>query len=343
MDRLVNFFRKHRNKLLLVIAVFILRIPSYFEPLWYGDENIYRAIGYALRHNLMLYRDIFDHKPPLIYWLTASTSSLLMMKLMLSAAVSASLIMMAAILNKLFRSKLIRYGVIFLFIFFTSLPSFEGNIYNAELLFMPFSLGGMWLILHFLESKPDERNNGLLILAGICFGLATGFKIPAVMEFVAGLGLMLFNQLKLKRILIYISGFFLPLAVITLILLTSGNFNEFLDYGLFYNARYVGDWAEVFQSPLINFLAPWWVRLGILISSLWVIYRSKIDLKLKWTLSWFILVLFGILLSLRPYPHYFLQVLPASCLLAGWLFNREKFNQIAAGLGLIGLVLLIIY
>src|ERR1035437_9026345 len=54
---------------------FILRLPSLFEPLWYGDEGIYQVVGTALNHGRLLYSQIFDNKPPLLYWLYAILQS----------------------------------------------------------------------------------------------------------------------------------------------------------------------------------------------------------------------------------------------------------------------------
>ena len=56
----------------VLLIVFILRIPSFFEPYFYGDEMIYLAIGNALRDGVELYKEIFDHKTPLIYLFCAT-------------------------------------------------------------------------------------------------------------------------------------------------------------------------------------------------------------------------------------------------------------------------------
>src|SRR3989344_9540207 len=48
---------------------FLLRFPSLFEPLWYGDEGIYQVIGSSLNNDTLLYKEIFDNKPPFLYWL----------------------------------------------------------------------------------------------------------------------------------------------------------------------------------------------------------------------------------------------------------------------------------
>ena len=52
---------------LAVTLTVFLRIPSLFEGWWYGDENIYGAVGQGIVNGKMLYVDVWDNKPPLIY------------------------------------------------------------------------------------------------------------------------------------------------------------------------------------------------------------------------------------------------------------------------------------
>src|SRR5690242_2834845 len=49
------------------VVFFLLRLPSFFEPLWYGDEGIYEVIGFALNKGRGLYTGIWDNKPPMLY------------------------------------------------------------------------------------------------------------------------------------------------------------------------------------------------------------------------------------------------------------------------------------
>ena len=46
---------------------FLLRLPSLIEPNWYGDEGIYQIIGKAMGSGRILYSQIWDNKPPLLY------------------------------------------------------------------------------------------------------------------------------------------------------------------------------------------------------------------------------------------------------------------------------------
>src|SRR4051794_4939926 len=46
-----------------------LRLPALFRPLWSDDEAIYAVTADALQRGALLYRDVVDHKPPLVYQL----------------------------------------------------------------------------------------------------------------------------------------------------------------------------------------------------------------------------------------------------------------------------------
>jgi hypothetical protein len=56
---------------LLLIFFFLLRFPSLFEPYWYGDEGITQLVAMSMRAGRLLYSDIWDNKPPLLYLIYA--------------------------------------------------------------------------------------------------------------------------------------------------------------------------------------------------------------------------------------------------------------------------------
>ena len=61
---------RDRSRYILLIPILILiclRVPSIFESYWYGDEGIYAAVAQEMYQGKMLYRDVWDHKPPLIF------------------------------------------------------------------------------------------------------------------------------------------------------------------------------------------------------------------------------------------------------------------------------------
>src|SRR5437867_2962954 len=56
-----------KDALLVVLATFLLRLPSLFEPPWYDDEGIYAAVANSLLNGQSLYTQVLDNRPPGIY------------------------------------------------------------------------------------------------------------------------------------------------------------------------------------------------------------------------------------------------------------------------------------
>ncbi|MCL4849566.1 MAG: glycosyltransferase family 39 protein [Acidobacteria bacterium] len=50
----------------VVAGVFLVRFPNIVQPMG-PDQGVYATIGWGLQHDLALYRDMFEQKPPAIY------------------------------------------------------------------------------------------------------------------------------------------------------------------------------------------------------------------------------------------------------------------------------------
>src|SRR3990167_6055899 len=69
--KLAKWLLIHEAILIILGVVVFLRVPSLFEPYWYGDEGIYLTIGRAMRGGMELYKEVHDNKPPLLYVVAA--------------------------------------------------------------------------------------------------------------------------------------------------------------------------------------------------------------------------------------------------------------------------------
>lgn len=206
--KLDKFLDKHAILLISLALVVILRIPNFYEPYWYGDEGIYLTIGQALNKGEKLYTDIVDHKTPVIYYLARVGTQLNFRVLNLSWMFLAT-IFFYVFAFRLTNRRLASGMATILFVTFTTLPWFEGNIPNGELFVVGFVMLGLMLIsftTYFtqfistqtaqssqesrrqrrqISSNKKERN--LLIFSGMSFGLATLTKVPALFDFGASL------------------------------------------------------------------------------------------------------------------------------------------------------------
>src|SRR3989344_399978 len=190
---------------ILVAVVLILRIPSFFEPYYYGDEMIYLTLGQGIRQSVPLYSALHDNKPPAIYLLAAIAGNLFWFKVILAAFNVTSIIFFWKLGRALFAKKerLIRIATI-VFGTLTTLPLLEGNTVNAELLMVAPTLGAFWMMF-------SKKN---LFVAGGLFGLAALFKIPAAFEFpVILIFWLIISRFNLKRATFLTAGFITPLAL----------------------------------------------------------------------------------------------------------------------------------
>jgi hypothetical protein len=325
--------------ILLLAGVAILRLPSLFYPYSYGDQGIYLTLGRALRQGLVLYKDIHDNKPPLLYLLAGLSNSLFWFQALLLVWSLGTIVVFWKLAQCLFQDQPRPVMLVtILFSLLTTWPRFEGQIANAETFMLLPILAGFLLLLC---GKKWEKLK--FFSAGIFFSLAVLFKVPAGFDFCAAL-IFIFILFFSKKVTTYklsrgagsrfaglitnyfllFFGFLLPLLLTSLYFALNHAFFQFLSAGFLQNIGYLSSWQGKTQGMMVNigFLLRF-SSLLILVFFFWFL-RKKIDKNLLLLALWLIFSLFGATLSERPYPHYLLQVFPAASLLVGLLLIKSK-------------------
>ncbi|OGY09948.1 MAG: hypothetical protein A2782_04570 [Candidatus Blackburnbacteria bacterium RIFCSPHIGHO2_01_FULL_43_15b] len=296
---------------LLVLLGIALRIPSLFEPYWYGDEAIYLTLGEGIRQGLLLYRDIFDHKPPLIYLLAAIAGSVFWFKFILLVWNTVAIILFWK-LAKNFLAAL-------LFVLVTSLPLLEGNIANAELFILGPTLGA-YLLLSNQEKITPKR----VFLAGILLSLSILFKVPAVFDLFVVIvfwGVSVRSGATFQRAffntLILFAGVSMPILISMVYFAWHHALGAYLTTAWSDNFTYIGRWgsATAQKTPLFSLNGlPARALITSLVLGLIFVFRKAFTPSTLFIVIWLTLSLFASLISARPYPHYLIQVAPALCL-----------------------------
>jgi len=313
--------------LILGLIVFLLRIPSLFEPFVYGDEGIYLTLGQAIRRGLVLYKDIHDNKPPLLYLLAAAAGNFSYYRAILFFWSFATIYLFCKLSLLLFKNKNSQIISTFIFAILTSIHTFEGNVGNAENFMILPTLAGFYLLL-----KAEKWQH--YFFAGVLFSLATLFKVPASFDFAAALifTLILFLNKKAKKYSSFIIhdsllifGFLLPILVTFVYYASKNALSFYLSAAFFQNLPYLSSWTpdktKVASLPLPLILRAFFLG-GILVFIF--LYRKKLSLTTTLILTWFPFSLFAALLSSRPYPHYLLQVLPSLAFSWGLPISKSK-------------------
>ncbi|MGD9129563.1 MAG: hypothetical protein PVJ09_03695 [Candidatus Woesebacteria bacterium] len=197
-----------------------------------------------------------------------------------------------------------------------------------------------------IKNKKEEL---LIFIAGCFFALAILTKVPALLDFAAFMAIAWFSLVntfsfspkklknwkkqllpQLKKFFILLAGVLTPILLSVIYFASKGSAKDYLDFGLLYNFRYASSWQLNFTNPVLIFAFSLKGKL-ILLSLLFFLLsfaKKLITPKAQLLIAWFALSLFASLLSNRPYPHYFLQIMPAfSLLIIYLLYSLLKIYQ----------------
>jgi hypothetical protein len=330
--------------LLACLTLFLfLRIPSLVEPYWYGDEGIYAVIGHSLREGAVLYRDIWDNKPPILYLLYASVEgNLFGIKLLSLVFGLASVSVFYYLAQKLFKKRVSIIVGTALFALLLGLPLLEGNIANAEnFMLLPLLCAAASIFL--------SNTLRVYFLGGLFLSIALMTKVVAVFDIAAFLFVIFLqnrdraksffiaflSSIKSKKNQTILIGV-ISLPVVFIVLYTAINaLPYFLSSVFTKNVDYVGQ-NNHFLFPL------GWVALKIflLISALALIYkyRKKFTFPEQMIFTWMIFAVFSMFFSERPYTHYVLMGIIPFSLLISCLFERLRIIALIAVIGISFLV-----
>lgn len=337
----------------ILFTFFILRFPSLFEPNWYGDEGVYQVLGDAIRNGQLLYRDIWDNKPPLLYLIYSFLGSDQFNVRFASLIVGIfSIIAFFNLAKKIFNNFKVVYLSTAVFSLLFGLPLLEGNIANAEnFMILPILLSALLII-------GEPKKNLLFFLSGFLLGTAFLFKIVAVFDFAAFLLFLIFvdknffAKFKKKRystffvekVIFLLLGFLSPIFVAAIYFFLNGATAPFIKATFFSNISYVS-YANKFLIPQGLLV----LKLFILLfaTSILFLKRKVLPSPFLFIMLWFSFSLFNAFFSQRPYTHYLLVLLPSFCLLIGFLFDLpagkadKKFQKLSAYVLAASLVLIL--
>lgn len=331
-----------------VVFVF-LRIPSLFEPYWYGDEGIYHVLGLGMRHGRLLYRDIWDNKPPLLYLVyglfNADQFLIRLASLVFGLLTVIVFFLLARQLFGTLKNSILA-TVPFAIIF--GLPLIEGNIANAEnFMLLLIILAGFLLVKseHVFSEAAWQKKGRVFFLAGFLLSLAFLFKVVAIFDTAAVVFFLLFCGVHhnkfvrtlAKQLVFFGVGFGLPILITVAYFTLAGGLMPFLKATLVQNVGYVGYGNTLFIPQGFLFLKLF--ILGLSVLGIFIL-RKRLDINAVFVLLWFFFSLFNAYFSQRPYSHYLLVLLPSFCLLFSLCFWKKKYLFLFSFLFIVTVILL---
>ena len=318
----------------ILALVFILRIPSFFEPYYYGDEMIYMTLGQGVRQELTLYKDLHDNKPPLLYLTAAVAGNLFWFKIILAFWNLVTIILFYKLTKLILKENdKARNISTIIFALLTTLPLLEGLTINSELFMIVFTMGAFLILLR------DNLKTKSIYFAGVLLGIGALYKIPAAFDlpiiifyWIITLGLKNW-KVVIKNSSTLLLGFVSPILLTFGWYFVRGALPEYIKAAFMQNVGYLSSFrpGDIEKSFLVK-NAPLLIRAGILLlgSSTLFIFRKKLSKKFILLSLWLLFSLFAITLSERPYPHYLIQSAPAISILLSILFSYKNKEQVLA-------------
>jgi 4-amino-4-deoxy-L-arabinose transferase-like glycosyltransferase len=250
------------------------------------------------------------------------------------------------------------------YVLFSSNTAIEGNFSNTEhFMVLPITLS-----LYFFINGLETKNMKYYVLAGFFSCMAVFVKQTAVFNLILIVLFMLLSEFYNKKFSLYdlikkyfflfIGGFILAIPIFLFFILQN-SFNQFYFWVVQYPLMYSGaahnfifmllqlvDEREIFQKMYLVWSLAFAAFLFVFVhlkQRRWNLNRNLRDILL---VLWFFASFIGVMMGGRFYQHYFIQVLPALCILLGYsigfskIFNSKK--DMASFQGIIIIVFIIL-
>lgn len=206
------------------------------------DEGVYAYISDVIDRGGIPYRDAFDHKPPLVYYLYNLSFRLFGHHVIAPRLVAIFFTAIACLFAFLIVYRITRnkvagfFTMAFLGLSSTS-PAYSGFETNTEIFTLPFLTAGSYYLL-----IANQRLRYFL-LAGLLFGCAFATKQVAITIAYSALFTCAFctikpKQILLKSFILFSGGFFIPFGLFSLYFIWHDSFGYFWDYFFTYNVDY---------------------------------------------------------------------------------------------------------
>ncbi len=250
----------------VVLAVFVLgfvlRVPTFLRPLLSDDEAIYATTADALGRGDLLYRDVVDHKPPLIYHVyqagfavlgnhnTHGAHGLVILSVLLTAGFLFAIKQQEGRghFNDAGLSKFIALAAAGLFLVFsTTWHDYDALAANCELFLLTPQAIAAWLLLRdFRGPSRGPRGWATHLAVGALIGTSALFKYQGLTFLGTSIGMLIWGVIlgraswswAVTMALCHAAGALVPPAVYLLWCATAGNAEAAL-YWFKFNFSYV--------------------------------------------------------------------------------------------------------
>lgn len=319
--------------LAITIVYILIRINLVNIPLD-RDEGAFGYIGQVILDNGLPYRDAFDHKPPVVFYLNALALIIVPptpkgIHLFLHAYNYLTLIALFCVARVYSQSIPTALWVAFIYAIFSSSPEIQGFTASTEMyLLLPITLSLLFAVLTVRTGRWRFS-----LFSGVCSALAFWTKQSAAfMIFFIALYLMLAQTefpprqgtaliKPLKSFLPWTLGFVLISSIIAGYFYARGAFTELVYWSFTHNYLYSKNITLSFSLPRVLEFSLEILKTNVLpiavglFSSVILVFKK--DSKGYFALGFFILSMLATVPGVI-YSHYFAQIAPAVAVIGGF-------------------------
>jgi 4-amino-4-deoxy-L-arabinose transferase-like glycosyltransferase len=302
---------------LLFAAALVVRWPNLHQPV-NRDISTYATIGARMHEGQWPYRDLFDHKQPLIYavfWLLATIAPRSNTAIQISAVLIAGFggVLVFWVLRRLIGfPAALAAGLLLVTI--SAARVFEGTDLNTEHLLASVMCLAVLLPLSF--SSPVTLRNAAF--AGIVTAFAIGAKAVAVFAIPAVILSLFWNQFHaqdrwFRKFAVFALGVTAPWIILMLFYAANGGLIDFLWANIGYNANYVTTLRPrfLFFGASINALLVVAIVVGVI-----RLLTFGVRDRICWTaFLWLAGAAVGAKIGRGDFPHYFAPIVPPAAVL----------------------------
>jgi 4-amino-4-deoxy-L-arabinose transferase-like glycosyltransferase len=308
-----------RLALLVLVAAFLLRLPAFFVDVFNSDETYLATQAQVIQDGGSLYEEAADRKPPLVPYIYAAgfelfgTNELWSVRVLaIFAAALTSMLVAVEARRRYGRKAAWTAGLLCVFALIAFAPQ-DGQAANFEIFMLPAMTASIVL-----------ARRGKMVAAGAAVAVATLAKQTGALTMLPVLYLA-WKARGRKGIAESVGGFALPLAVAALAL----GAGQLFYWTVLGNGSYVS--VETLSAYVLGQFALMtfgWIGCNLpIVWKLPAAWRARrmpsrdgaTDLDL-WI--WLATAVVAVMVGLRFFGHYYLQMIPPLCLLTAGALAR---------------------
>lgn len=345
--------KQHFFLVIMVVAVLLMNLETFFMPVG-TDQGMFYHIGQQIAQGKLPYRDAWEHKPPVAFYLFAAVlkisnthTSLIILNILCALFSAWGMYLLA---KQFFTERQAQLATLLFILVSNAHRLAQGG--NHTEAFMALFL--IFAYYFFIVAKQQKYSPRYLLYSGIFLGISFQAKPVAVFSMLGVALFFIYDAWCLKlswsravgSLFYYGLGLALPNIMLLAYFFSQGILKDFIELNYLFNARYATtNWGNTelllwLKETLVD-LAVSGLFLWVLVAIAWgqVLAKIKAQPLVVFAYVVFIFDLLGVSAGAKFFGHYWLQVLPLATILAMLGYETVAKNKYLR-LGLISLIVL---